>query len=69
MRLLHPDPAAGLFGLRAMKTIASAAGPMGPSQRAVMEAAKKVILHLDADIDALSRSRRPSWRRAFRCPS
>ena len=53
MRLLHPDPVAGLLGLRAMKTIASSAGPIGPSQRAVMEAAKKVILHLDADIDAL----------------
>ena len=53
MRLLHPDPAAGLLGLRAMKTIVSAAGPMGPSQRAMMEAAKKVILRLDADIDAL----------------
>lgn len=36
-----------------MKTIASAAGPLAPAQRAVMEAAKKVILRLDADIDAL----------------
>jgi hypothetical protein len=53
MRLMHPDPAAGLLGLRAMKAIASAAGPMGPSQRAVMEAAKRVILRLDVDIDAL----------------
>jgi len=53
MRLMHPDPAAGLLGLRAMKTIVSAAGPMGPSQRAMMEAARKVILRLDADIDAL----------------
>src|SRR6202012_2846104 len=42
-----------LLGLRAMKTITSAAGPIGPSQRAVMGAAKKVILHIDADIDAL----------------
>ena len=53
MRLLHPDPAAALLGLRAMKTIVTAAGPMGPSQRAVMETAKKVILRIDADIDAL----------------
>jgi hypothetical protein len=53
MRLLHPDPAAGLLGLRAMKTMVSAGGPIGPSQRAVMEAARKVILRLDADIDAL----------------
>jgi hypothetical protein len=54
MRLLHPDPDAGLLGLRAMKTIVSAAGLIGPSQRAVMEAAKKIILRLDADIDALA---------------
>jgi hypothetical protein len=54
MRLMHPDPVAGLLGLRAMKTIASAAGPIGPSQRAVMETAKKVILRLDADIDTLA---------------
>jgi hypothetical protein len=53
MRLMHPDPAAGLLGLRAMKTIVSAAGQMGSAQRAVMEAAKKAILRLDADIDAL----------------
>ena len=54
MRLLHPDPAAGLLGLRAMKTIVTAGGAMGPSQRAVMEAAKKVILRLDVDIDSLT---------------
>jgi hypothetical protein len=53
MRLMHPDPAAGLLALRAMKTIFTAGGPMGPSQRAVMEAAKKVILRLDVDINAL----------------
>ncbi len=53
MRLMHPDPAAALLGLRAMKTIASAPGPIGPAQRGLMEAAKKVILRIDADIDAL----------------
>jgi tellurite resistance protein len=55
MRLLHPDPdsAAALIGLRAMKTMAAASGAIGPSQRAVMEAAKKVILRIDADIDSL----------------
>jgi hypothetical protein len=54
MQLMHPEPAAALLGLRAMKTIASAAGPIGPAQRALMEAAKKMILHIDADIDALA---------------
>jgi hypothetical protein len=53
MQLMHPEPAAALLGLRAMKTIASAAGPIGPAQRGLMEAAKKMILHIDADIDAL----------------
>lgn len=53
MRLLHPDPAAALVGLRAMKTMACAAGPIGPAQRAVMTAAQKVILQIDADIDSL----------------
>ncbi|MEA2816677.1 MAG: hypothetical protein QOI93_4378, partial [Rhodospirillaceae bacterium] len=53
MQLMHPEPAAALLGLRAMKTIASAAGPIGPAQRGLMEAAKKVILRVDADIDTL----------------
>ena len=53
MRLARPDPAAALLGLRAMKTIASAAGPIGPAQRGLMEAAQKVVLRIDADIDTL----------------
>jgi hypothetical protein len=53
MRLLRPDPAAALLGLRAMKTMATAAGPLRPAQRTVMEAARKVILSIDADIDSL----------------
>lgn len=53
MQLLQPDPAAALLGLRAMKSVASADGPVGPSQRALMEAACRVILHIEADIDAL----------------
>ena len=54
MRLMRPDPAAALLGLRAMKTIASAARPDRPGPaRALMEAAQKVILHVDADIDTL----------------
>src|SRR5258708_25242494 len=53
MQLMQPDPAAAMLGLRAMKTIASAAGPIGPAQRGLMEAAKKVILRVEADIDTL----------------
>jgi hypothetical protein len=54
MRLLQPDPAAALLGLRAMKTMAGAAGAIGPSQRALIEAARRVVLRIDADIDALA---------------
>ena len=53
MRLIQPDPAAALLGLRAMKTVATTSGAILPAQRALMEAAKKMILHIDADIDAL----------------
>ena len=53
MRLMRPDPATALLGLRALKTIATASGDIGPAQRGLMEAAKKVLLGIDADIDAL----------------
>jgi len=36
-----------------MKTLATAAGPMRPAQRTLLESAKKALLHVDADIDAL----------------
>jgi len=53
MRLMRPDPAAALLGLRAMKTIATASGEIGPAQRGLMQAAQKVILGIEADIDTL----------------
>ena len=37
-----------------MKTMATTAGPMRLAQRALLGAAKKVLLYVDADIDALS---------------
>ena len=54
MHLLQPDPAAALLGLRAMKTVASATGPMSPVRRTLLDAARRVILRVDADIDALA---------------
>lgn len=54
MHLLQPDPAAALLGLRAMKTVASAAGPMSPVRRTLLDAARRVVLRIDADIDALT---------------
>src|SRR5260221_14771707 len=53
MRLMRPDPAAALLGLRAMKTIATASGEIGPAQRGLMKAAQKVILGIETDIDTL----------------
>lgn len=53
MRLMQPEPAAALLGLRAMKTVASAAGAPGKSQLALMEAARRVILRIDTDIETL----------------
>lgn len=53
MRLLIPDPAAALVGLRALKTVASATGAPGPAQRAVLDGVRRVLLHLDTDIDSL----------------
>src|SRR5262245_60029459 len=54
MHLLQPDPSAALLGLRAMKMVATASGGIGASQRALMEAACRVVLRIDADIDALA---------------
>ena len=53
MRLMQPEPAAALLGLRAMKTVASVAGGPAKSQLALMEAARRVLLRIDADISAL----------------
>ena len=53
MRLIQPDPAAALLGLRAMKTVVSAGGAIKPAERAMMDAAQKVILRTNHDIDAL----------------
>ena len=68
MRLLQPDPAAALLGLRAMKKVATAAGPIGPSQRALMEAACRFILHIQADIDALPPIEPAELAAGFRVP-
>jgi hypothetical protein len=54
MHLMQPDPATALLGLRAMKMVADAPGAMAPSQRTLMEAARRVILNIEADIDRLA---------------
>jgi hypothetical protein len=54
VHLLQPDPASAVLALRAMKTVASAGGSIGPAQRALMEAARNVVLKIDIDIDGLT---------------
>jgi hypothetical protein len=68
MRLLQPDPAAALLGLRAMKTVASAVGPMSPVRRTLLDAARRVILKVEADIDTLAPITPPEFAASFSSP-
>jgi hypothetical protein len=54
MQLIHPATEEGLIGLRAMRMVAAADGPIGPAARRIMEAAKHFLLGLDTPIDDLS---------------
>lgn len=53
MHLDTPPPAVALVGLRALKAVATADGPIRPAQRALLEAACDVVLRISADIDTL----------------
>lgn len=54
MRLHYPDPKLSSFGLRAMNMIARAAdGGIAQPHRAIMDAAQRVVLRTDLDIDQL----------------
>lgn len=53
MELLHPEPAQGLLGLRAMCQVATADGEIAPAARALMQAAQSVLLKLDVPLDEL----------------
>jgi hypothetical protein len=53
MHLDTPPPAVAHLGLRALKAVATTDGPIRPAQRALLEAACDVVLHISADIDAL----------------
>lgn len=68
MRLSTPEPAAALLGLRAMKTVASADGAIGSVQRTVIEAARRVILRIDADLDGLPPITPEAFAAAFTAP-
>src|SRR5438874_318826 len=53
MKLIHPPREIAEPGLRAMKTIATAAGPLSPAARALMAAAQHNLLGTSLDVDAL----------------
>jgi hypothetical protein len=44
MQLIHPDPAQGQLGLRAMRMVAAADGDVAPAARALLAAAQRVLL-------------------------
>jgi hypothetical protein len=52
--LLTPPPDLALLGLRALRTVGSSDGPLRPGVRRLMAAAQRLLLHLDADLDALA---------------
>lgn len=53
MRLTTPDPALVPFGLRAVKTVATAHGALHPTQRSMIDLAQKLILGTHVDVDGL----------------
>jgi hypothetical protein len=53
MQLLKPTPDEAQAGLRAMVTVARAAGPIAPPARALIDAAQRILLGTDLDIDRL----------------
>jgi hypothetical protein len=53
MRLATPDPTLVPFGLRAVKTVATADGPLHPTQRSMIDLAQRLTLGTQLDVDAL----------------
>jgi hypothetical protein len=53
MELIYPDHEQGILGLRAMRMVADADGQIGPAARAIVNAAKHLLLRLDTPIDNL----------------
>src|SRR5579884_1295421 len=53
-QLIHPGPDEADLCLRAVRQVAARDGTVPPAARALMEAAKRSILHIDADIDGLA---------------
>ncbi len=53
MRLTTPDPALAALGLRAVKTVATARGPLHPTQRSMIDLAQRLTLGTELDVDGL----------------
>lgn len=53
MNLIHPGPEEGVLCLRAVRTAVAREDGIPPAARAMMNAAKEVLLNLDADLDEL----------------
>ncbi len=53
MKLIHPSADEGLHCLRAMRTVVARNGALPPAARAMMEAAQKLLMSLDVDLDTL----------------
>lgn len=53
MTFLIPTHNQARFGLRAMKTVFTATGPLAPTRREVLEAVQRHLLRTDHDLDAL----------------
>jgi hypothetical protein len=52
--LIHPGPEEAMLCLRAMRSVVARADGVPPASRALMEAAKRAVLNIDADIDRLA---------------
>ena len=53
MKLIHPTGSEALACLRAMRTVTAGDGPIPPAAHALMDAARRILMSLDADIDGL----------------
>lgn len=54
MQLIHPTPEQGILGLRAMRMVAATDGTIRPAAQAMMQAAQRLLLNLDAPLDDLA---------------
>ncbi len=54
MKLIHPTGTEALACLRAMRTVTAGDGAIPPAAKAMMNAAQRVLMSLDTDVDTLT---------------